>query len=81
MQNVADSLRELIDGHLILIDEDTVVGHEPEDDLILDRRGRQIRRSLGRNANQIAHLHDRRDDHEDDEQNENDVHQWSDIDL
>ena len=81
MQNLAKLLRELIGGQLISVDEHPLLRHEAKDDLVLHRGRRKVRRCLGGNAHQITHLHDGRDDHEDDEQNEDDVDQRGDVDV
>src|SRR5206468_1420065 len=81
VENVADLLRELVGGYLILVDEDPRFGHQAEDDLILNRGRREVRGCLGRHLDQIAHLHNRRDDHENDQQHEDDVDQRRDVDI
>jgi len=68
-------------GEFFLVDHDPALRQEAEHDLILHRGRREVRGCLGRNADQISHLHDRRDDHEDDEKHQNNVDERRDVDI
>src|SRR6185369_92016 len=59
VQQLADALRELIGRDVVLVDQDPVVRHETENDLVVDRGRREARGCLGRHLDQISHLHDR----------------------
>src|SRR5438067_9099301 len=56
VHDLADALRERVQSHVFFVDEHSVLGLKPEDDLILHRGWRKIRGRLRRNPDEVSHL-------------------------